>query len=255
MDARYEGPTLSRFLSQDPMFIQGAPENWQNTEAAEPQYAALNGFVKSSNSVYLASPQNLNPYSYVDENPLKYTDPSGKCIEDACVLETFPFWAPYVVPLIVSGTTAAAEGGALLLRNSEEMKYQPFDTRRLVSMPEPSMTDPQLPNGGSGWKGGLVVLGIVASAVADIYDQYKKAKEFGEEFNREASPQPSTSGGSNGNTYIGTSRPQSNASQSPSTNRNSSSLNPFTSRLYVTPNGAVINWFGGIIAPASSAKH
>jgi hypothetical protein len=25
MDARYEGPTLSRFLSQNPMFIQGGP--------------------------------------------------------------------------------------------------------------------------------------------------------------------------------------------------------------------------------------
>jgi hypothetical protein len=79
--------TLSRFLSEDPNFIQGGPENSQNTESADPQYAALNGFVTSGNSVYLASPQNLNPYSYVDENPLKYTDPSGKCIEDYCITE------------------------------------------------------------------------------------------------------------------------------------------------------------------------
>jgi RHS repeat-associated protein len=60
MDARHEGPTLSRFLSQDPNFIQGSPENWQNAESAEPQYAALNGFANTNNSVYLANPQNLN---------------------------------------------------------------------------------------------------------------------------------------------------------------------------------------------------
>jgi hypothetical protein len=81
MDARYEGPTLSRFLSEDPMFIQGAgPEYWQSGQSAEPQYAALNGFVRSRNSVNLANPQNLDPYSYVDDNPLKYTDPSGKAL-------------------------------------------------------------------------------------------------------------------------------------------------------------------------------
>jgi hypothetical protein len=74
----HEGPTLPRFLSEDPNFIQGGPENWQNSESADPQYAALQGFVKSGNSVNLANPQNLNPCSYVDENPLKYTDPAGK---------------------------------------------------------------------------------------------------------------------------------------------------------------------------------
>jgi RHS repeat-associated protein len=37
MDARYEGPTLSRFLSQDPNFIQGGPENWQNSDSANPE--------------------------------------------------------------------------------------------------------------------------------------------------------------------------------------------------------------------------
>jgi hypothetical protein len=88
MDARYEGPTLSRFLNEDPNFIQGGgPENWQNAESVEPQYAALNGFMKTSNSVYLANPQNLDPYSYVDNDPLTYKDPTGKCIEDYCITE------------------------------------------------------------------------------------------------------------------------------------------------------------------------
>ena len=99
MDARYEAPTLSRFLNEDPMFLQAGPANWQNSESADPQYAGLTGFVNSSNSVYLASPQNINPYSYVDENPLKYTDPSGKqfcelgCADDiAIALFVLNFW-------------------------------------------------------------------------------------------------------------------------------------------------------------------
>jgi len=33
------------------------------------------------------NPQTLNGFSYVRNNPIRYTDPSGHCIEDACVVE------------------------------------------------------------------------------------------------------------------------------------------------------------------------
>jgi hypothetical protein len=111
MDARYEGPNLSRFLSEDPNFIQDSgPENWQNTESAEPQYAELNGFVRSSNSVYLASPQNLNPYTYVDDNPLKYTDPTGKDYTDYNAAFTVPV---YGVPVGLTGGIFVISNGYL----------------------------------------------------------------------------------------------------------------------------------------------
>src|SRR5258706_12696862 len=35
----------------------------------------------------LYNPQTLNRYSYVTNNPLRYTDPSGHCIEDLCIGE------------------------------------------------------------------------------------------------------------------------------------------------------------------------
>ena len=32
-------------------------------------------------------PRNLNGFGYVHQNPVRFTDPNGRCIEDACVLE------------------------------------------------------------------------------------------------------------------------------------------------------------------------
>ena len=37
----------------------------------------INGFVKYSNINYLENPQNLSPYSYVNNNPLRYVDPGS----------------------------------------------------------------------------------------------------------------------------------------------------------------------------------
>jgi RHS repeat-associated protein len=35
----------------------------------------------------ISDPQTLNKYAYVRNNPLRYTDPNGHCIEDFCILE------------------------------------------------------------------------------------------------------------------------------------------------------------------------
>ncbi|MHB8456007.1 MAG: RHS repeat-associated core domain-containing protein [Acidiferrobacterales bacterium] len=52
--ARYYSPTTGRFVSSDPMGLQGG----------------------------------LNTYAYVDNNPLRYSDPTGLCLEDGCIVET-----------------------------------------------------------------------------------------------------------------------------------------------------------------------
>jgi len=36
-----------------------------------------------------ANPQALNRYSYVQNNPLRYTDPTGHCFWDLCIVETY----------------------------------------------------------------------------------------------------------------------------------------------------------------------
>jgi RHS repeat-associated protein len=48
----------------------------------------------------IKDPQSLNKYSYTLNNPLKYTDPSGKCVWDACAAETYGLFT-------VIGTMAA----------------------------------------------------------------------------------------------------------------------------------------------------
>jgi RHS repeat-associated protein len=80
MDARYEGPTLSRFLSEDPNFIAAGAPDWVTGIGADSTYAGLKGFVNNRNVNYLQNPQNLNSYSYVNNNPLKYVDPDGKMV-------------------------------------------------------------------------------------------------------------------------------------------------------------------------------
>jgi hypothetical protein len=78
MDARYEGPNLSRFLSEDPNFINAGAPDWVTGMQSDPTYSGLSGFANSSNVNDLANPQNLNAYSYVDNRPLVYKDPDGK---------------------------------------------------------------------------------------------------------------------------------------------------------------------------------
>jgi RHS repeat-associated protein len=63
LNARYFNAVQGQFLSEDPVFV-GNPSQ-QN----------------------LQDPQSLNSYSYANNNPIVKKDPSGRCLEDACVGE------------------------------------------------------------------------------------------------------------------------------------------------------------------------
>ena len=63
MQARYQDGNTRRFLSQDPMFQAIGTD--------------LSGFERTQNQL-LSNPQELNSYSYVVNNPLKYKDQTGE---------------------------------------------------------------------------------------------------------------------------------------------------------------------------------
>ncbi len=72
MQARYYDAAVGRFLSPDPI----AP---------------------SSGNIF-----STNRFAYVNNNPVRYNDPSGKCIWDACIAET------YVAGIIIAAGAAYA---------------------------------------------------------------------------------------------------------------------------------------------------
>jgi RHS repeat-associated protein len=63
LNARFYEGSRGQFLSEDPAFL---------------------GDPRSQN---IGNPQSLNAYSYAEDNPISKSDPSGKCIEDGCVIE------------------------------------------------------------------------------------------------------------------------------------------------------------------------
>jgi RHS repeat-associated protein len=65
MGARYYAGGKGRFLSEDPVFLSvGSPELKQKTGLELAQY--------------LSNPQQINSYSYANNNPLKYVDQQGE---------------------------------------------------------------------------------------------------------------------------------------------------------------------------------
>jgi RHS repeat-associated protein len=102
MDARYQNPTLGRFMSEDPSFL------------------ALDG--KSQD---LNDPQKSNSYSYVTNNPIKYVDPDGREVYETANIaggtfgvgtHEFYYIAPenpadIHIPNVPSGITAFTIGG------------------------------------------------------------------------------------------------------------------------------------------------
>jgi len=92
--ARFYGSALGRFTSPDE-FKSGIVDPFTGqdieTNTALP-YADI------------TDPQTLNKYAYVRNNPLRYTDPNGHCIDDLCIGEGALVYAGYTA---LAGATAA----------------------------------------------------------------------------------------------------------------------------------------------------
>jgi hypothetical protein len=82
-ESRYYSSAQGRFTSPDE-FKGGFLDAFSGQAAFQPgplPYADI------------SDPQTLNKYAYVRNNPLRYTDPNGHCIEDLCIGEAIAFTA------------------------------------------------------------------------------------------------------------------------------------------------------------------
>ncbi len=93
-EARYYSPLSQRFFQQDPSHVYLG-------------YQKFSGLIGIDRKLILLDPQQLNSYSYVRNNPVTLTDPSGKFLLAALELAAYLFFDP------VSYANAPAPGQAL----------------------------------------------------------------------------------------------------------------------------------------------
>ena len=102
-NARYYDPAIGRFISADTI-VPSAP-----ALTVAPNDAVAQGLWGQQGAA--ANPQELNRYSYGLNNPVKYTDPTGHCVEVfSCTLEGAALGS--VVP--GAGTAAGAAVGFVI---------------------------------------------------------------------------------------------------------------------------------------------
>jgi hypothetical protein len=267
MDARYEGPNLSRFLSEDPNFINAGAPDWVTGMPLDLNYAALPGFVNSTGINYLANPQNLNAYSYVDNDPLKYVDPDGKQLA--------------AVPIILGAVAiygyaqSAIDAYTLYVTNFQYASQ--FSTEEKISAATNVGVDLATSGISYGAKAFANFKGLgtsldIVGAGSSILDTLKQAAERNVSFKKRdqsiqdvlpiASSNVNRSAGSGGYSYSTPNSLNTNFFSSNTQTRyqavqrynTSGGYSAPQTQLWVTPNGAVVTWSGSVVAPAPSAK-
>jgi len=106
-NARYYDSNTGRFVSQDPAFLLIGDKK------------KFEGKYDCTLQSHLTDPQNLNSYSYVNNNPLKYTDPDGE-----------------IIPLLIAGAAAVWAITEVALS-----AYDIYSAGKTVANPNASWTD------------------------------------------------------------------------------------------------------------------
>ncbi len=118
MNARYYNGKIGRFVSQDSAFLLIGDQTFKDK-------------YKRTLEMHLSDPQALNSYSYVNNNPLRWTDPDGE-----------------IIPLLIA---------AWAVTEFALSAYDAYDTAKTVTNSNTSFTDKALSVGGFGL--GLVLPG------------------------------------------------------------------------------------------------
>jgi RHS repeat-associated protein len=241
MQARYQNSSRGQFISEDPSFLAVGNPN------------QLKQLTSQDQSLFLADPQQLNSYSYGRDNPITKSDPQGnQFCEAACAdLAVYPA-AAYFGPAILTGVGAAATyiSTDILLRANQPRwvgTVPTLDPGNMGFGPSPSGPEdwrPDLDNK-SKWMKSIAIGGIATMAGAEllqpIFDLYTSLT------NRGASAQQALK------TQLNSPSTQARYQATQSYNAATGASTP-QQQLWVTPNGAVVNWGGQVVAPAPSSN-
>jgi len=190
MGARYQSPDTGRFISQDPIFLlTGASNfsdrwnrNWRDIKA-EQSSSQFNQNGKDSEDrlalmEYLSDPQGLNSYSYVKNNPLKYTDPNG----EFAFLLAIPA-AEFVIPAVIAGVATIGAIAVNRFAKDRPLQWDPgrFQLPRIHNQESPDETNlfrNGPPENIPGWKKAVIGASLASAAVKEFLEPIKQAKEF-----------------------------------------------------------------------------
>lgn len=233
--ARYLETNFGRFLSEDPAFVEiGNPRRVQEITG-------------HSMEEILMDPQLLNSYSYVKNNPIKLTDPTGKFAMEAAALGGSAILAPLVAPPVLIAAAIAVGVIAVVVGTVEAVKYierRNDGLRQVDPLPLPDLGIPNPPLGPEDvipnlkpdlpkWVKWFIGGTITATAIKEYYDKYKEIEESGEDFEEGAQSTPiNQNGGSGQNGSNSTGHASSN----------------YLLKTYGTPNGTIVDWYGNIIS-------
>jgi RHS repeat-associated protein len=142
--ARFYNPILGRFLSVDPLY--GDPGTVEAAKLDE----------------FLSNPQRLSLYSYVLNNPLRYTDPNG--LEERTRHPTF----------LLSQEEAHAWGNELMPEASERWFIPPVGQSLVKFESDQPGSSNALPPAGSGWRRVTVVLRITGPDGKPVAGQHMR---------------------------------------------------------------------------------
>jgi RHS repeat-associated protein len=241
MQARYENSNRGQFISEDPVFL-GDPSQ-QN----------------------LRDPQSLNSYAYANDNPITKSDPNGKFVAAAAAPLVWGGGASMGLETMgLSMLVAGGVVGAMYLAEGNWPSIQSgapgnFQATQMVSG-NGANTDPEFPfNKPPGRWGGLALTTgaslVLLNRMAEYFSDRQKAMDFGLQWRMSQN-------------YINwTNQPgvkidqvsynqnllASNNTEKPTyTGPTSNGTNPnFASQTYQVPSGAIVDWGGNIVVPAS----
>jgi RHS repeat-associated protein len=242
LNARYMDPSRGQFPSEEPIFLNlGDPNQVKQLAQQEQQ-------------TYLSDPQALNSYSYGRDNPITRKDLNGKQAVPAVGVLVAPELAPVLVPAAIITTAVVGTYYATdyLLKNSGNGWGSRWGGT-VPTLDPATMGFGSPPSGFEDWQpnlGGkppwmkIAAIGtfgtiIGAEFAKPLYELYTSLTTRGPQAQQALNQQ------------LNSSSVQTRQQATQAYNAATGASTP-QQQLWVTPNGAVINWAGQVIAPAPS---